>query len=157
MPLRKRAFKSPSEEYNRILDVVQKYAIHNPHSAWQCKKVMFPSYSTANGRLGVLYLISLRRPVRPLDQISDYYIRVHSPTIYFKSHSPFSNLPSSVRRSVDGSVMRIQIGPGEAVGCSSSTVRFAQSRVLLDIDKRPTCRFQQNEKSNRRSVHCLST
>jgi hypothetical protein len=37
--MRKRAFKSPSEEYNRILDVVTKYAVHNPHAAWVCKKV----------------------------------------------------------------------------------------------------------------------
>ncbi|WVR07419.1 hypothetical protein IAU60_004460 [Kwoniella sp. DSM 27419] len=38
MPQRKRAFKSPSDEYGRILDVVTKYAVHNPHVAWVCKK-----------------------------------------------------------------------------------------------------------------------
>jgi DNA mismatch repair ATPase MutL len=55
MPLRKRAFKSPSEEYNRILDVIQKYAVHNPHSAWVCKKVnlRFESQSDNPGGLGV--------------------------------------------------------------------------------------------------------
>ena len=43
MPLRKRAFRSPSDEYNRILDVIMKYAVHNPHVAWVCKKVLAKS------------------------------------------------------------------------------------------------------------------
>ena len=46
MPLRKRAFRSASDEYNRILDVVTKYAVHNPHCAWVCKKVG-PSFRSA--------------------------------------------------------------------------------------------------------------
>lgn len=39
MPLRKRAFRSASDEYARILDVITKYAVHNPQVAWVCKKV----------------------------------------------------------------------------------------------------------------------
>lgn len=62
MPLRKRAFRSASDEYARILDVVTKYAVHNPHAAWVCKKagsalpdVSTSAGSTAKANIGLLY------------------------------------------------------------------------------------------------------
>jgi len=39
VPLRRKSFKSGSDEYNRIIDVVTRYAVHNPAVAWVCKKV----------------------------------------------------------------------------------------------------------------------
>ncbi|WWC71688.1 uncharacterized protein I206_105646 [Kwoniella pini CBS 10737] len=66
MPLRKRAFKSPSDEYTRVLDVITKYAVHNPHVAWICKKagtslpdVSTPINSNAKANIANLYTPSL--------------------------------------------------------------------------------------------------
>jgi DNA mismatch repair protein MLH1 len=39
MPNRRKAIRSTSEEYNRLLDVVGKYAIHNAGVSMVCKKV----------------------------------------------------------------------------------------------------------------------
>ena len=40
-PTRLSALRTSSEEYGRILDVVTKYAIHNPRVSFVCKKVCF--------------------------------------------------------------------------------------------------------------------
>ncbi|KAG5637179.1 hypothetical protein H0H81_005478 [Sphagnurus paluster] len=42
-PTRLSALRSTSEEYSRILDVLTKYAIHNPKVAFSCKKANSPS------------------------------------------------------------------------------------------------------------------
>ncbi|KAJ4389673.1 DNA mismatch repair protein Mlh1 [Gnomoniopsis smithogilvyi] len=38
IPTRRRAFRSPSDEYNKIIDMVGRYAIHCSHVAFSCKK-----------------------------------------------------------------------------------------------------------------------
>ena len=36
---RRKAFRSPAEEYARILDVVSRFAVHHYHVSFSCKKV----------------------------------------------------------------------------------------------------------------------
>uniref|UniRef100_A0A182R0Z6 DNA mismatch repair protein S5 domain-containing protein n=1 Tax=Anopheles farauti TaxID=69004 RepID=A0A182R0Z6_9DIPT len=38
VPMRKQALKTPSDEFQRISDVVSKYAVHNPHACFILKK-----------------------------------------------------------------------------------------------------------------------
>ncbi|KIY63167.1 DNA mismatch repair protein MutL [Cylindrobasidium torrendii FP15055 ss-10] len=67
-PTRLSALRSTSEEYNRILDVVTKYAVHNPTVAFTCKKVgstspelTTPSTNTPVNTIRMLYGHTLAR------------------------------------------------------------------------------------------------
>lgn len=39
MSTRRKALRSPTEEYGKIVEVVSRYSIENPHVAFSCKKV----------------------------------------------------------------------------------------------------------------------
>ena len=47
MPARSKVLKNVTEEYNRILDIAQKYAIHYPKVAFNVKKVRADFHSEA--------------------------------------------------------------------------------------------------------------
>jgi len=40
VPMRRKSLKSNGEEYSKILDIISKYALANPHIGFICKKVV---------------------------------------------------------------------------------------------------------------------
>lgn len=87
---RKNAFKSTNEEYSRIIDVCQKYAIHNPNVAFMCKKhgsnswdICTPTGSTVLMNLGLIYGKTLVKELIP--------VGTHDTSLAFKSTGFISN------------------------------------------------------------------
>jgi hypothetical protein len=48
MATRRKALRSPAEEYSKIVEVVSRYSLENPHVAFSCKKVCY-TYTPLNG------------------------------------------------------------------------------------------------------------
>lgn len=61
VPQRKQSFKSPNDEYQRILDVVSKYSVHNAKVSFSLKKqneamtMRTPSNSTEIANIRIIY------------------------------------------------------------------------------------------------------
>ena len=90
VPQRQKAFRSPSEEYAKILDVVGRYAIHCANVAFSCKKHGDSSMS-----------ISIAQQASTIDRIRHVYgtstanelipIEVHDQNLGFKASGMTSN------------------------------------------------------------------
>ncbi|KAI8824562.1 DNA mismatch repair protein Mlh1 [Fimicolochytrium jonesii] len=80
MPTRRKALKSASEEYNRILDVIQRYAIHNSGISFTCKKqgastadVHTPTAATTLDNIRYVYGATIAKELLELKHANDHY------------------------------------------------------------------------------------
>ncbi|KAK4193751.1 DNA mismatch repair protein Mlh1 [Podospora australis] len=62
IPTRQRAFRSTSDEYSKIIDMVRRYAVHCPHVGFSCKKhgessatIAIPAHTSRSDRIRRLY------------------------------------------------------------------------------------------------------
>lgn len=75
MPQRKNAYKSASEEFNRIYDVVSKYAIHNPTVGFTLKKLgdkislRTTVNSTTSDNIATVYGNDVAKELRPIELV----------------------------------------------------------------------------------------
>lgn len=73
IPQRKQMFKSPSEEFHRISDVISKYAVHNANVAFSLKKVddgvtlRTPVKSTPTANINILYGAQIAKELMPIE------------------------------------------------------------------------------------------
>lgn len=97
IPTRRRAFKSVSEEYARILDVVGRYAVHCKGVAFSCKKhgdngvgLAVPSNAKYVDRIRLVYNSAIANDLIPFEAANDRW--------GFKSDGLISSANNSAKR-----------------------------------------------------------
>ncbi|OQO00151.1 hypothetical protein B0A48_13938 [Cryoendolithus antarcticus] len=80
VPTRRRAFRSASEEYNKIAELVGKYAVHCAHVAFSCKKagesgagIAVPVSATVKDRIRILHSGSIANELVDVDLSNEQY------------------------------------------------------------------------------------
>lgn len=81
-PTRLSALRSSSEEYARILDVVTRYAVHNPHVAFNCRKVSSLSHHISLRCLIRRFVLGRCTHSRRLDSFCFYYGTNHTLAVW---------------------------------------------------------------------------
>ncbi|XP_052873413.1 DNA mismatch repair protein Mlh1 [Anopheles cruzii] len=72
VPMRKQALKTPNEEFQRISDVVSKYAVHNPEACFVLKKsgetaaIRTPGRTTVAHNIGLIYGATIGKALVPV-------------------------------------------------------------------------------------------
>ncbi|KAK6434759.1 DNA mismatch repair protein Mlh1 [Oleoguttula sp. CCFEE 5521] len=80
VPTRRRAFRSASEEYNKIAELVGKYAVHCAHVAFSCKKagesgagIAVPVSATVKDRIRILHSGSIANELVDVEVSNEQY------------------------------------------------------------------------------------
>ncbi|KAK6438869.1 DNA mismatch repair protein Mlh1 [Oleoguttula sp. CCFEE 5521] len=80
VPTRRRAFRSASEEYNKIAELVGKYAVHCAHVAFSCKKagesgagIAVPVSATVKDRIRILHSGAIANEIVDVDVSNEQY------------------------------------------------------------------------------------
>ncbi|OQO09529.1 hypothetical protein B0A48_04931 [Cryoendolithus antarcticus] len=80
VPTRRRAFRSASEEYNKIAELVEKYAVHCAHVAFSCKKagesgagIAVPVSATVKDRIRILHSGSIANEMVDVEVANEQY------------------------------------------------------------------------------------
>lgn len=80
MPLRRKALNNPTEEYNKVLEVVNRYAIHNDGIAFSLKKhnepiavVNSPLNSSTKDRIRSIFGATIERELLEVDEVNQPY------------------------------------------------------------------------------------
>lgn len=95
-PQRKQMFKSPSEEFHRILDVVSKYAIHNAGVGFALRKagesmsLRTPSKSTKTENIRIVYGGEVAKSLMSIDTNDDQ--------LHFKMDAVVTNVTYSSKK-----------------------------------------------------------
>uniref|UniRef100_A0A1I8P724 DNA mismatch repair protein S5 domain-containing protein n=1 Tax=Stomoxys calcitrans TaxID=35570 RepID=A0A1I8P724_STOCA len=83
MPQRKQSLKSPNEEFQRISDVLSKYAVHNPKVGFSLKRfgeqpsVKTPPNSTTESNIQTIFGATIAKELMPLelkDEVHKFYM-----------------------------------------------------------------------------------
>ncbi|KAJ1534924.1 DNA mismatch repair protein [Nowakowskiella sp. JEL0078] len=72
VPIRRKALKSASEEYGKILDVITKYAVHNSSSGSTATDLHTPSGSSIIDNIRTLYGVTLAKELIEFESESDH-------------------------------------------------------------------------------------
>ncbi|KAI8327433.1 histidine kinase-like ATPase, partial [Blakeslea trispora] len=109
VPTRRKALKSPSDEYNRILDIVSRYAVHNAGISFTCRKqgATMADVQTATGASVVdtirqLYggsIASELLPVEPGQITNANYSMKRMTLLLFINHRAVES--SSIKRAIE--------------------------------------------------------